>query len=212
MKGFTFVVTSLRDIRSYIETYHYSKSVNGLKISYCFKIVNDKNEIVGASIYGQQSTTAWKKYVENESDLLELRRLCTTDKTKNLLSKFVGFCNRYIKKHSDVKLLLSYADPYNGHVGTIYQATNWLYLGETSSDVLLRTPEGKIYHSRAMRTKYNGEFKPFAVRLQLLEQQGLLEKVQVPGKHIYVLVLNGKFNFLKKDYPKLNKENNDTTN
>jgi len=206
MSKHEFVLTSLKDIRTYIETNHYSKSVNCLKISYCFKIINDKGETVGASIYGQQSTTAWKRYVEKEEDLLELRRLCTTDKTKNLLSEFVEFCNRYIKKNSKVKLLLSYADPYNGHVGTIYQATNWIYLGETSSDILLRTPEGKIYHSRAMRTKYKGEFKPFALRLQLLEQQGLLEKVQVPGKHIYVMVLNGKFNFLKKDYPKLNKE------
>jgi Fe-S cluster biosynthesis and repair protein YggX len=206
VKDYTFEVCKLTEIKQYVECNHYSKSVNGLKVSFCFRIINSTGHVVGAAIYGQQSTTAWKKYVEKECDLLELRRLCTTDKMRNLLSCFVGWCNNYIKKNSDIKLLLSYADPYNGHIGYIYQATNWLYVGETQKDIVLKTPEGKIYHSRAMRTKYNGVLKPFAARLKEMDENGVLERINIPGKHTYLFVLKGKFNFISKPYPKITKE------
>ena len=73
---------------------------------------------------------------------------------------------------------------------------------ETPPDVLLQTPEGRLYHSRALRTKYNGDFKPFVKRLRKLQEAGLLTEVAVPGKHIYTYALQGKQQPTRLSYPK----------
>ena len=68
---------------------------------------------------------------------------------------------------------------------------------------LLQTPEGRLYHSRALRTKYNGDFKPFVKRLRKLQEDGLsLTEVAVPGKHIYTYALQGKQQPTRLPYPK----------
>ncbi|RAL70115.1 hypothetical protein C1G86_1440 [Dehalococcoides mccartyi] len=40
---------------------------------------------------------------------------------------------RYLKRHTDLKFLVSYSDPSAGHLGIIYQATGWLYTGLSSA-------------------------------------------------------------------------------
>lgn len=195
-----FKEVDVKDIKEFIETEHYSKSINGCKVSYCFAAYFD-SILVGAALYGELSTTAWKKYAESEKDVLELRRLVTTYKEKNFLSKFLAWQIKRLKK-TPYKVLVSYADPYHGHSGYIYQATNWKYLGITNKDVLLRMPDGKMYHSRAMRTKYKGELKPFAKKLKEMHDAGLLEIVQVPWKHIYLYDLKKAQISNPEKYPK----------
>jgi hypothetical protein len=189
-------------IRNFIETNHYSKSINGCKVSNCYALYYDE-ELVGSILFGGLSTTAWKKYSDKESDVVELRRLtCLDSCPRNTESWFLSRCIKLLKKESQYKIIVSYADPYHDHVGIIYQASNWSYRGTTNKDTLLKTPDGKLYHSRAMRTKYNGKLKPFAQRLCDMHEQGVLEIVQVPGKHIYTYNLIGIQEPTKLPYPK----------
>ena len=175
-------------IKSFIEKNHYSHNINGLKVSYCFGVFNRDGNLVGGVIFGQLSTTAWKKYGKTEEEVLELRRLVLADSCVfNSESYVVGACIRHIRKHAlKVKVIVSYADPYYGHSGIIYKASNFKYEGTTAKDtVLVDKTNGKRYHSRAMRTKYKGKFKPFALRLQEKFKEGKLEIITVPPKHIY---------------------------
>lgn len=48
----------------------------------------------------------------------------------------------------DVSILLSYADGSVGHVGTIYQATNWIYTGASTNDYVYRCDTGEVLHPR----------------------------------------------------------------
>jgi len=42
----------------------------------------------------------------------------------------IGQGFKWLKENQPhIKALISYADPQEGHVGTIYQATNWIYQG-----------------------------------------------------------------------------------
>lgn len=189
-------------VRPFIETYHYSKSTNGCKVSMAFALY-EAEEMVGAALFGPLSTTAWKRYGEKENDVVELRRLVCLDRCpRNTESWLIARCLRILKRETEYKICVSYADPYYGHCGTIYQAANWNYEGQTAPDVLLQTPDGKLYHSRALRTKYNGDFKPFVKRLRKLQEDGLLTKVLVPGKHIYTYVLRGEQRRPRLPYPK----------
>lgn len=176
------------DVRLFIEENHYSKSINGVKITQCFKIEH-LGELVGAVLFGQLSTTAWKKFGTTEAEVLELRRLVLLDKCgKNSESRAIGYCLRWLRTNlPHVKKIVSYADPMYGHDGTIYRAANFTMVGVTPDDKGFYDPEtGKTYHSRAMRTKYKGDYKPFVKRLRAKLEAGLLVEKVLKGKFCYV--------------------------
>lgn len=197
------VSVPVSSVRSFIERYHYSKSINGCKVSVCFALYHD-DDMVGAMLFGPLSTTAWKRYGECEGDVVELRRLvCLDECPKNTESWFIAKALKVLKKVGKYKICVSYADPHHGHNGIIYQASNWNYHGTTAPDTLLQTPEGKLYHSRALRTKYKGEYKPFVKQLRKMYDDGILKEVKVPGKHIYTYNLIGTQPPTHKPYPKV---------
>lgn len=215
MEKFKFCQSPRSAVKDFIEEHHYSQNINGIKSTFCFSLLDQEDVIVGACVFGQMSTTAWKKFSDKESDVIELRRLCLLDSApRNTESWFVSRCIKYIKKNSSVNVIVSYADPYYNHVGYIYQASNFLFLGETPKDkVLLDKDTMKTYHSRALRTKYNGKLKPFAKRLQDKQNNGELEEIIVPGKYCYVFPLSKEkkeeFMKLSKPYPKKGCDSNE---
>lgn len=192
VKSFVVEVCGRNDIKEFIEKWHYSKSINGLKIGYCFRLMRE-GEMIGAMIYGEMAmANAYKKYEENEKEVVELRRLCCIDDTpKNTESYFIGATLRWLKSNSDVKTVVFYADPEYNHVGTIYKATNFSMIGMTSRGRVIITKEGKRYHDKAIRTKHKGVLKPFAQRLvdQLDSGDAFYKNTQ--GKYIYVYKLKG---------------------
>ena len=185
-----------KDVRGFIEDNHYSKSINGVKITQCFQVTYN-GLLVGAVLFGQLSTTAWKKFGSTEKEVLELRRLVLIDECqKNSESRVIGSCLRWIKKNlKEVKTIVSYADPMYGHEGVIYKASNFKMIGMTPNDKGFYDPEnGKTYHSRAMRTKYKGEYKPFVKRLRAKLEAGLLDEVILKGKFCYVYPIDRRIN------------------
>jgi len=184
------------DIKEFVEKHHYSGSINGVNISHCFEATYEK-QLVGAAIFGEMATTAWRRFGGTEESVLELRRLVFLDCAgKNSESRMVGYCLRWIKKHAKhVKTVVSYADPHYGHTGTIYKASNFEFVGMSGKDTGYYDKEtGKTYHSRALRVKYNGEFKPFVKKLREKKEDGLLVSVDLPGKYCFVYKTNTQDN------------------
>ena len=74
VKKYKIKICNRKEIKTFIETWHYSKNINGVISDYCFKLM-DGDTIIGAIIYGRIAmANVWKKYVKNEKDLIELRR------------------------------------------------------------------------------------------------------------------------------------------
>lgn len=183
---------SIGDVREFIENNHYSHNINGVKISYCFKI-EYLGVVVGGVMFGAMSTTAWKKFSDSEKKVLELRRLVLLDCAgKNSESRVIGFCLRYIRKIArHIEIVVSYADPYHNHDGTIYKASNFEYIGLSGKDSgFLDAETGKTYHSRALRTKYKGDYKPFVKKLREKLANGILTPIELPRKHCFVFRFN----------------------
>lgn len=180
------------EVREFIEQHHYSHSINGVKNIFCFR-VDVGGTLVGALLFGGLASTAWRRYATSEAAVIELRRLVLLDAAgKNCESRVVGWALRWLKKNAPhIDTVVSYADPLHGHQGTIYQASNFVRDGVSASDKGFRDPStGKVYHSRALKTKYaNGEFKPFVKRLRAMHAAGELEIVSLPGKHRYIYQL-----------------------
>ena len=128
VKQFVVTPTTLQTVRDFIETWHYSGNVNGLRVSNAFALLADNN-IIGGMIYGSMGmANVWKKYVSSEDKIVELRRLCCIDKTpRNTESYFIGKTLRWMKKNTNYEVVISYADSYHGHCGTIYKASNFEY-------------------------------------------------------------------------------------
>jgi len=176
-------------VERFIEANHYSGSINGVNSTYCFALLDPDNALKGAALFGEMATTSWRAYGERESDVLELRRLCCVDDTpKNAESFLIGGCIRWLRRNTEVKILVSYADPNYGHEGTIYRATNWRYEGLTPPDKGWRW-NGHTYHSRAPRVRYRGALKPFAQSLSKAIKDGRAEAIELAGKHRFVMHL-----------------------
>lgn len=110
---------------------HYAKRI--CSVSYAFGLIHD-GKIVGVCCFGFPPNYNYNdgKCIFNTMKVktLELNRLViNTYNVKNLLSYFVSQC---IKMLPTPMALVSYADPNQNHHGFIYQATNWLYTGEST--------------------------------------------------------------------------------
>ena len=189
VKDFEVKLITRKDVRDFIEKWHYSQSINGLRITYVFGLFCD-GDLIGAMIYGPLGmANTWKKYGETETDVIELRRLCCIDNTpKCTESYFIGKTQRWLKKNTNHKIIVSYADAHYNHTGIIYRATNFQYEGLTSKGRVIDY-DGRTYHDKAIRTKYKGKLKPFAQRLKQALESGDAKYVSTPGKHIYTFKL-----------------------
>ena len=174
-----------KEVKNFIETWHYSKNINGLKSNYCFKLM-DKDTMIGAMIYGQIAmANVWKKYVNSEDQLIELRRLCCIDDTpKNTESYFIGFTLRWLKKNTEIKTVISYADETYNHQGTIYKASNFKHIGMTNKGKVI-VYNNKLYHDKTIRTKYKGKLKPYCKKIKDALDVGTAFYKDTLGKHIY---------------------------
>lgn len=86
---------------------------------------------------------------EHKDKVFELNRLCVDDDFSlahpGITSYFVGGCLRRMTKPNG-SIIVSYADTKMGHLGIIYQATNWIYTGLTKERTDMGAGDGK--HSR----------------------------------------------------------------
>ena len=104
---------------------HYAKRM--CPISYAFGAWRGAI-LVGVVTYGTPASAPLRGGVcgdEWADKVLELNRLCC-ENSKNVASTLVGRSLRLLPKPS---VVVSYADTAQGHVGYIYQATNFLYTG-----------------------------------------------------------------------------------
>lgn len=83
--------------------------------------------------------------------VLELNRLCVMDNAEFNTSEFLGRCLRRLGSVATSggaygRIIVSYADTGMGHIGIVYQATNWIYTGVTKERTDIGADDGT--HSR----------------------------------------------------------------
>ncbi len=115
--------------------FHYAKRVPVGSLS--FNVYNDDDEWCGCIIYSRGATPQiGKPYGLAQGQVVELVRVALNGKQGNgRTSQAVSLSLKMLKKHCPmVRLVVSYADCDQNHLGTIYQATNWIYTGCTGQD------------------------------------------------------------------------------
>lgn len=185
MIDFTVSVISRKEVQQIIEKWHYSHSINGIISDYCFGLF-DKNKLIGGMIFGRMAMrNQWKKYVDDPKVIIELRRLaCIDDTPKNTESYFIGKCLKWLRKNTQIKTIMSYADSNYNHTGIVYRASNFKFIGMTAKGRVI-IYNGKKYHDKAIRTKYKGVLKPFAKKLKEALEDGSAHYRLQASKYIY---------------------------
>jgi len=174
--------------RQIIEKHHYLHSMPGAT-KLAFGVLLD-GRLRGAIIFGSGPANAHRLVRGvDQSEYLALTRLWLSDELpSNSESRIIGISLRAIKKNTSVKFLVSYADPSQGHLGTIYQATGWLYTGLSEAMPVFDLGDGRTQHSRTFSHAFGSH------SVKYLKSQGIKIKViPQPGKHRYIYFLDQSY-------------------
>jgi hypothetical protein len=134
-----------------VEHWHYSKRMPKSKLVK-FGVWED-DIFVGAVIFGYGATNnIGKPFNLEQNNICELNRVALSN--HNLpVSKIVATAITKLKKQSPkLRLIVSYADSEEGHLGTIYQAMNFFYIGESIDSYIV--VNGKREHRRVLGLRY----------------------------------------------------------
>jgi hypothetical protein len=182
--------SSQSEARQFLELFHYDGFGRSAKVIYAAKAGEIVIGVAKFCSQGRQGTAGTIKLQQNE--ILELDRFCIHDQyhEKNLGSFLMS---RYLKKirkeHPTIKAIVSFADPAHGHDGTLYKASNWTELGETTKSYYYELPDGKIIKKRSF---YN-HIKKHRMNVSMSESEVAkamgLTKVATPPKKKFVIFL-----------------------
>src|SRR5210317_1172341 len=175
------------ETKPFILGIHYAKRMPSISFAYG---LHDKDQLVGIVSYGSPASPSLCKGIAGEKNrdlVLELNRLVLKNNKRNEASILIGASFKLLPKP---KIIVSYADTKQDHIGYIYQATNFMFTGTSKPRTDMAGKDGK--HSRhhlGDRTK----------------------RVNRSAKHRYVYVLASKndkrsilkdLKYIPMDYPK----------
>ena len=94
---------------------------------------------------------------DNKKKVLELNRLwCYDESPKNSESFLISQGFKMLKRDKpDIKIIVSFSDTREGHLGYIYQATNWYFTGWSIPGGGSIVINGKEHHPKNLNNKYN---------------------------------------------------------
>ena len=134
---------SYHETKPFILGIHYAKRMPS--ISFAFGLFRN-DVLVGVVTYGSPASPSLCKGICGEhwkQNVIELNRLVLIDNIKNEASYLVA---QSLKLLPVPKIIVSYADTAQGHIGYVYQAINFLFTGTTKARTDMASKDGK--HSR----------------------------------------------------------------
>jgi hypothetical protein len=156
-----------------------------------------EEKLIGVAIYGypvgRLAAGSISDYLKPD-EVLELTRLFIFDDYgSNIESYFLSKTFKWLKQNDKtIKGLVSYSDPEQNHQGTIYQATNWIYQGNSirlmKNYGIKLSKDGDWMHSRTVSATYGSH------NVEHLKKKigHTFWRKEEPEKHRYVYLLCNK--------------------
>jgi len=164
---------------------HYLHSLPGGTML-CFGVLLH-GKLLGALALGAGSFSAHSLVAgAKRDDCISLTRLWLSDELPhNAESRVIGIVLRSLRRSTTLKFVVAYSDPTAGHIGYVYQASNWLYTGLSSAAPMYNFGDGIVRHSRSVGQIYGSH----SIRRFALSGVNV-ELVMPPAKHRYVIFLD----------------------
>lgn len=203
---FAYPVADIKKAKCKQITYEQAKKIileyewlgtMGTCVKYCYGIFFD-DVLAGAICFGDMGLIVCNGYglyvgeKYKKKGLILNRGACTWWAHEHSASKLISFGLSEISKKG-YKFCVAFSDPLAGEIGTVYQATNWYYLGfknDIHYDIYYKE-SGKIYMGdRDFFTKYGfrGKFKID----EWLKDKPHLERKTRLSKGRYIKLLGNK--------------------
>lgn len=176
--------TNQESAKALILQHHYAKSVSFLGVYIFGLFKRGETDLKGVSWWIPPAKASVDKYnAGGHKQTLALHRLVVTpDVPTNGASFLIGRSIRRIKQAGLYDYLITYADTWQGHTGTIYKATNWEYRGITEPRAVWLTEDGKQVSTL---NRHKGKRASYTVE----ELEGMCTLVGRFPKHIYTMRL-----------------------
>ena len=187
--------------------FHYAKAIPVNTIGY--NVYNDSGEWCGVVLFGTGAAPKiGSPFGLVQGQVLELVRVALNGK-QPCTSKVVSEALKQLKKDCPLcRLVVLYADCDQNHLGTIYQATNWIYIGRVtegqSHSFLI---DGKKIHEKSVRDFVLKRYSDGSIdNIKKAFHTDNVQKFYTQGKEKYLFPLDKqirkKIEQLRKPYPK----------
>jgi hypothetical protein len=132
--------------KEWVEKWHYSHRIPTGKNIY-FGLYAGAN-LYAAIVYGIGVNPYQAKFLGVER-VLEIKRMCRAEPPLNYpLSRFIALTSKMAAKEYPHDCLIAFADPEQGHEGTVYRACGFKMHGMTNAEWHLEDESGKKRHRR----------------------------------------------------------------
>lgn len=144
--------------KRFILNHHYSGTYPAARFRY--GLYNSDKSLEGVAVFSHPTNNkVFSIFGDTASQSVELGRLALLDSVKaNGESFFISRCFEQLRV-AGIKGIISFSDPvsrtdstgkvvFQGHVGTIYQALNAVYLGRGTPRLLHILPDGSVFSPR----------------------------------------------------------------
>ena len=138
--------------RHAVMRWHYSRTMPTAKL---VRIgVWEEKKFSGAIIYGIGANRHLARpFGLQATEVCELVRVALAPGREHPTSQCVAVSLKLLKRQSPgLRLVVSFADLGQGHIGTLYQAGGWLYLG--TSDQSYFKVRGRVVHPRTLYDRH----------------------------------------------------------
>jgi hypothetical protein len=188
--------------------WHYSRT---MPVNKTVKLgVWEDGVFIGAIIFSCGSAgvgNIGKSFGLKSTAVAELARVALNSH-KTSVTRIVSISLTFLKKaQTGLRLIVSYADPEKGHIGSIYQGGNWIYVGRSSPDKAYIDNDGRRWHSRSVS---ESGYKIHCGVRQRCPKPSTMTTVNVEPKYKYLMPLDDevrkKIELLRKPYPKRDKQ------
>ena len=180
---------SYEETKPFILDIHYAKRMPSITFAYgLFK----SNSLIGVVCYGSPPSPSLCIGIageENKDIILELNRLVLKDNQKNQASILISASFKLLPQP---KIIVSYADTEQDHIGVVYQATNFMYTGLSDKRTEWRMKNSNL-HSKTICETYSLQ--------ERINNPDKFISVDRPRKHRYLYIVGNK-----RDKKKLKKQ------
>lgn len=169
--------------KDFVERWHYSRRIpTGKNICYGLWA----GDLLYAVIVYGIGVNPYQARFLNVKSVIEIKRMCRSEpKQPYELSKFIRTTMKMARQQMEFQAVVAFADPEQGHEGTVYKATGFSHEGYTNPEWHLIGDDGEKRHRRyAFRLA-----RRRGITISEARESLGMKRVQTLPKHRWVLRL-----------------------
>lgn len=197
------------DAKSIIDRYEWLGTMGRAVATY--GLISPDKEILGVAVFGWPSAVESRDVCGRENRELAVcleRGACVHFAPDNAASFLISRAVKLAADEHGWRIFYAYADPEAGEIGTVYQACNWLYIGQGVGRTPgrlredWRLPDGSILSSRSLRHRKMKRPDAYAAGWEPIYRHPKHKYVHFEGNRIERAALREALRYPVEPYPK----------